>query len=118
MLVLFEGPAPAATAIPPLFQVLVGENARLSGLLKSVSGSAVTLSVPWQSADVAVARPGVQAVFQRPGEARVFAETFRRIDPMRWTVTGKPQVHGRIEAGKSGRGSENSTRRRLALAQA
>src|SRR5436305_1820850 len=29
MLVSFEGPAPAATVIPPLFQVLVGENARL-----------------------------------------------------------------------------------------
>ncbi len=79
--------------------MLVGENARLSGLLKSVSGSAVTLSVPWQSADVTVARPGVQAVFQRPGEARVFAETFRRINPMRWSVTGTTQVLAESVAG-------------------
>ena len=104
MQVYFDDQRPAATAIPPLFQVLVGENARISGLLKSVTGSAVMLSVPWQSADIRVARPGVQAVFQRPGEARVFADVFRQIDPLRWTVTGKPEVLGEPEAGSPRQG--------------
>ena len=57
---------------------------------------AVTLSVPWQAAEVSVARPGVQAVLQRPGEARLFAEEFDRIDAARWSVTGKPELARRI----------------------
>jgi hypothetical protein len=91
-LVTFQEPGRAATSIPPLFQVLVGENARISGLLRSVSDKAVILSVPWQSSEITVARPGVQAVLQRPGEARIFADGFDRIDPSRWSLTGKPEV--------------------------
>lgn len=88
----FEGSAPVAAAIPPLFQVSVGETARLSGMLRGVTDKAVTLSVPWQAAEVQIARSGVQAVIQRPGEARLFADRFNRIDATRWTVEGKPEV--------------------------
>lgn len=81
-----------ASALLPLYQVLVGETARISGQLRAVRDRAVTLAVPWQSAEVSVARPGVQAVLQRPGEARIFAEEFGRIDTTRWSVTGKPEL--------------------------
>jgi hypothetical protein len=81
-----------ASSLLPLFQVLVGESARISGQIRSIGAHAVGLAVPWQSAEVRVARPGVQAVLQRPGEARVFVEPFLRIDPARWTITGKPEL--------------------------
>ena len=88
----FAGAAPGPDAIPPLFQVQLGETARISGTLRSVSEKAIELGVSWQSGDVRLARPGVQAVLQRPGEARIFADRFERIDPAGWSVTGKPEV--------------------------
>jgi hypothetical protein len=90
--VSFQGSAPVVASIPPLFQVLVGESARISGMLRAVGDQAVTLFVPWQSGEIRVARPGVQAVLQRPGEARVFADGFDRLDPSRWSVGGKPEL--------------------------
>jgi hypothetical protein len=88
----FQGPALGAATIPPLFHVSVGECARISGMIRGVSAQTVTLAVPWQAAPVQVARPGVQAILQRPGEASVFADGFRRIDPARWVVEGKPDL--------------------------
>jgi hypothetical protein len=90
--VTFQEQTSAPSAIRPLFQVLIGECARISGQLRTVTESAVTLSVPWQPSMISIARPGVQGVLQRPGEAKVFAEAFDRVDPARWTVTGKPEV--------------------------
>jgi hypothetical protein len=80
------------SSLLPLFHVLIGESARISGQLRSIGEHAVGLAVPWQSAEVRVSRPGVQAVVQRPGEARVFVEEFRRIDPERWAISGKPEL--------------------------
>lgn len=77
-----------ASSLLPLFQVMAGETARISGQLRAIREGAVTLAVPWQSAEVSFARPGVQAVTQRPGEARIFIEEFERLDPKRWTSTG------------------------------
>jgi len=88
----FQGAAPAAASIPPLCHVQVGESARISGMLHAVSDKTVSLSVPWQSAEIVVARPGVQAVLQRPGEARLFADRFDRISASRWSVSGKPEL--------------------------
>ena len=51
----FQGTQPQAVSIPPLFRVQVGETARISGMLRAVSDKAVSLSVPWQSAEVVVA---------------------------------------------------------------
>ena len=90
--VSFQGNEPEPAAIPPLFHVSVGETARLSGMLRGVTDKTVTLSVPWQAAEVQIARSGVQAVIQRPGEARLFADRFDRLDATRWTVEGKPEV--------------------------
>jgi hypothetical protein len=88
----FAGSAPGPDAIAPLFQVRLGETARISGSLRSVSEKAVALSVPWQSSELRLARPAVQAVLQRPGEARIFSDHFERIDPASWLVVGKPEV--------------------------
>ncbi len=96
--------APQVTAIPPLFRVQVGETARISGMLRAVTDKAVLLSVPWQAADVAVTRPGVQAVLQRPGEARLFADRFDRLEPARWSVRGKPQPAESLAPAHAGKG--------------
>src|SRR5262249_49227452 len=89
--VTFHGPKPGPSLIPPLFQISVGRCARISGMLRGISEHAVRLTVPWQAAEIEVARPGVQAVIQRPGEARIFTDGFSRIDPSRWKVGGKPE---------------------------
>jgi hypothetical protein len=101
--VTFPARESEAPALLPLFQVVAGESARISGQLRSIGERAVTLRVPWQSADVTVARPGVQSLLQRPGEARVFVEEFARIDPARWSVTGKPELFADPD-GAAGRG--------------
>ncbi|MGC8638808.1 MAG: hypothetical protein ACP5XB_02885 [Isosphaeraceae bacterium] len=90
-------PLPPAT-IPPLFHVSVGLCARISGLLREVTDKGVILSAPWRAEPIRVARPGVQAILQRPGEASIFADGFRRIDKTRWTVEGKPEVETQTPA--------------------
>jgi hypothetical protein len=61
-------------------------------MLRGITEKSVLMRVPWQAAEVQIARPGVQAVIQRPGEAKLFAESFDRIDAGRWTVEGKPDL--------------------------
>jgi hypothetical protein len=84
----FNGPGPDSLAGPPPFRVLVGESLRLSGVLRGISNSSVRLGVRWQSAEVTLPRPGVQAVVQRPGEARLMVDGFETLDPARWTRSG------------------------------
>ena len=115
----FQGTQPQAVSIPPLFRVQIGETARISGMLRSVGDKAVSLSVPWQSAEVVVARPGIQAVLQRPGEARLFADQFDRISDSRWSVSGKPEVLDKAKPENQGRrvrlpAGDSSLRHRLA----
>jgi hypothetical protein len=82
---------PSLTSPPP-YRVLIGDLLRLSGTLKSVSRSAVRFGVGWQSGEITLERPGVQAVVQRPGEARVLVDGFEALDQSRWTITGKPEL--------------------------
>ncbi len=58
---------PQSPASPPLFRVLSGEALRLSGFLRAVTKTSVLLDVGWQKPQIALSRPGVQAVVQRPG---------------------------------------------------
>ncbi len=76
-----------ALARPP-FRVLVGETLRLSGMLVSMNRERVVLHLNQPARDVVLARPGVQAVIQRPGEARVLGDGFDRLDPARWVKEG------------------------------
>jgi len=45
----FAPPAAPSASVPPLFRVDVGQTARISGTLRSLSEQKVILSVPWQS---------------------------------------------------------------------
>src|SRR5262245_33879553 len=60
-------PGPDLLASPPPFHVLVGEAARLSGALRALTGATVRLGVGWQSGEVTLPRPCVQAIVQQPG---------------------------------------------------
>ncbi len=50
------------------------------------------LGAGWQADEIALLRPGVQAIVQRPGEARVLVDGFETIDNGRWLVAGKPEI--------------------------
>src|SRR5689334_13484562 len=86
------GPGPDLLASPPPFHVLVGEAARLSGSLRALTGATVRLGVGWQSDEVTLPRPCVQAIVQQPGEARVLVEGFEVLDPARWSIQGKADL--------------------------
>ena len=83
-----NGPGPDLSAGEPLFRVCVGDILRLSGSLRAITPAGVRIAVGWQAAEVALARPGVQAVLQRPGVARVFVDNFETLEPSRWTTSG------------------------------
>ncbi|HZW33179.1 MAG TPA: hypothetical protein VFF52_20855, partial [Isosphaeraceae bacterium] len=86
------GPGPDLLASPPPFHVLVGEAARLSGWLRGLTGATVRLGVGWQSGEVTLPRPCVQAIVQQPGEARVLVEDFEALDPARWSIRGPAEL--------------------------
>jgi hypothetical protein len=88
----FDTPGPNALESPPAFRVLIGGSLRLSGSLRSIDRDRVRLGLRWQNGDVTLTRPGVQAVVQRPGEARVLVDGFEAIDTARWSITGKPEL--------------------------
>lgn len=90
--VVFDPPASSVVSVPPLFRLDVGQTARISGTLKSLTEQKVVLSVPWQSEGVEALRPGVQSVVQRFGEARALVDAFETLDPSVWTVAGKPRL--------------------------
>jgi hypothetical protein len=87
-----HGSAPDSLASPPPFHVLVGEAARLSGSLRELTKTTVRLRPKWQTGDVTLPRPCVQAIVQRPGEARVLVEGFEVLDASRWSIVGKPEL--------------------------
>jgi hypothetical protein len=86
------GSGPDSLASPPPFRVLVGESLRLSGVLRGISQESVRVGVRWQAPEVVVRRPGVQALLQRPGEARVMVDGFETIDLERWSKGGDPSL--------------------------
>jgi hypothetical protein len=93
---------PAATGLPP-FQLMVGEAARLSGSIRALTKTELRWAPGWQAGEVAMPRGCVQAIVQRPGEARVLADGFETIDAARWSVTGTPATaeRPRLEEGRS-----------------
>ena len=86
----FNGSGPDSLANVPPFRVLVGEALRLSGSLRGISPTTVRLGVSWQAGEVTLPRPGVQAVVQRTGEARILVDGFETLDATRWSISGKP----------------------------
>jgi len=88
----FNGSGPDALANTPPFRVLVGDALRLSGSLRGITRTTIRLGVSWQAGEVRLPRPGVQAVVQRPGEARVLADGFETLDGSRWSLSGNPSL--------------------------
>jgi hypothetical protein len=80
-------PAPSG---PPPFQLLAGAAARLSGTIRTLTKTEVRWAAGWQAGELTMPRGCVQAIVQRPGEARVLADGFETIDAARWAVTGSP----------------------------
>jgi hypothetical protein len=87
-----DGPNPDVLASPAPFRVLAGEALRLSGVVRGISPSELRLGVNWQSQELTLMRPGVQAVIQRPGEARLLVDGFETVDRSRWSIDGKVQI--------------------------
>jgi hypothetical protein len=90
--VQFNGSGPTSLASTPPFRVLIGETLRLSGTLRGISQRGVRLGLSWDAPDVALPRPGVEAVVQRPGEARVLVDGFETLEKSRWAIVGKPEL--------------------------
>ncbi|MGP0062952.1 MAG: hypothetical protein ACLQGP_05025 [Isosphaeraceae bacterium] len=87
-----EGSAADTLAGAPPFHILVGETAQLSGTLRELTRDSLRLAVGWQSGEVALSRRCVQAIVQRPGEARVLADGFETLDTSRWSIAGKTEL--------------------------
>lgn len=90
------------TAGPPPFYLLSGEAGRFSGLLRSLDGARAVFAPAWQTDDLTIPRACIQAIVQRPGEARILVESFDQIDRSRWSVSGDAIAAERSPAG-SGR---------------
>ena len=68
--------------------------------LRTLTGSEVRFAPDWQPGEVTMPRACVQAIVQRPGEARVLADGFEAIDAARWSVTGSAG-DGRPDRGRA-----------------
>ena len=92
-IVSFNGAGdPAASAAP--FHVMLGRGERLSGRLRGVTADSVEIETEAGAAPLKIARAGVLALVQRPGEVQVLREDFEQLTPARWVETGEPDVTG------------------------
>ena len=78
-------------ASAPPFHIMVGESGRLSGTLRELTRDTVRIGVGWQTGEVVLPRAAVRSIIQRPGEARVLADSFETLDRSRWSITGKAE---------------------------
>jgi hypothetical protein len=90
--VTFEGPGPDPTSGDPPFRIELGLDRRISGRLGTIDETQVQLADSSVGGPVTLARAGVRAVVQRPGEIQVFQEGFESIDGSRWAENGDPDV--------------------------
>jgi hypothetical protein len=91
-MLIFDGPEPDPTAGFASFRVELGLDQRISGRLSTVDARTVRLVDSSTGGPVTVARPGVLAVIQRPGEVLVLQDGFETIDGTRWTEMGDPDL--------------------------
>jgi hypothetical protein len=92
LVVSFDGPGPDPTSGDPPFRIELGLDRRISGRLGMIDETRVQLAESSASGSVTMARAGVHAVVQRPGEIQVFQEGFETIDGSRWAENGDPDV--------------------------
>jgi hypothetical protein len=89
---VFEGPGPDPRAGFFPFRVELGLGQRLSGRLGTVDSREVGLADSSVGGPLRIARPGVSAVIQRPGEVLVLQDGFETIDGTRWIEIGDPDL--------------------------
>ena len=97
--VAFDGPGPDPSAARPPFAVLLGGGQRVSGPLDGVNEDTVRLESGPDGRAWSFERRGVQAVVQRPGEVLLLAEPFDRLNPERWTVSGRAAIAAKDDPG-------------------
>jgi hypothetical protein len=90
--VVFDGPGPDPTAAFFPFRVELGLGQRISGRLGALDERGVLLTESSVGGPVNIARAGLSAVIQRPGEVQFFQEGFESIDGSRWTEVGDPDL--------------------------
>jgi hypothetical protein len=77
---------------PPPFRLELGHGQAISGSLEGIDSTSIRFRPEFADESVSIQRGGVVAVLQRPGQARVLAESFEAIDPSRWHVEGSVDV--------------------------
>jgi hypothetical protein len=80
-----------ARPAPPV-QVDLGHVGRIGGTLRSLDAETLRLDGGPGGASLAIARDGVRAVRQRPGEAQVLAEAFDSLRESVWSSVGSPEI--------------------------
>ena len=89
--VLADGSPPPADVPPPRWHALLHAGQRVSGRLAGLDPAELRLDDGPGRRAVRVARAGVRALVQRPGEAVVFDEGFEALEP-RWQRVGNPEL--------------------------
>jgi hypothetical protein len=92
MTVVFPARPPGPAAGPPPFRADLGLGQRLSGRLVAVTDAHVRLADMTGEGGLTIARGGVAALVQRPGETQVFQDGFESLDTARWSIVGEPDV--------------------------
>src|SRR5262249_56948321 len=99
--VLTEGGASRPGRGEPPIQLLLGRDGRISGRLVGFDEQTIRVAVGDDERPVAIARGGVRALLQRPGEALVFRDGFEALDESRWSsrvgapgLVESPKVEG------------------------
>lgn len=92
MTVRFSGKEPTSASGAPPFRLDLGRGQRLFGRLAGMNGEIARLAGVVGDAPVSVARSGISAVIQRPGESVAFQDGFEAVDEARWTIIGAPEV--------------------------
>ena len=98
MTVRFAGQAPPPVAGLPNFRVELGLNQRIWGRLGRLDGHALKVHDVAGNRSLTIARDGVRAVVQRPGESLVLRDGFEALDEGRWASVGDPEVTDDVRA--------------------
>ena len=85
-----DGRGPSSTSGPAPFQVRLGSGRKVSGQLLGLDRTTVKLAPATGPKPLTIARGGVSALVQRPGEVEALRDGFEALDPTRWSQTGRP----------------------------
>lgn len=84
--------------VDPPFHASLGGNLRISGRLTEITRERVRMEVGPDRQSVVIARSGVPAIVQTPGESEVLHDSFESLDAKTWQISGKPRVSAAARA--------------------